>query len=600
MADTPTQEIESRLIKRLLHACVREQLLTHRFEENKLYITLPRDGKTILAENINRFTLDKFRINGDVLLLGQNEYTPLHDIKELMNLIHREMVDHIDPQAWQSFIYEIDNCKMNEAIIAKYVQGYNEQLAVTIRASGYRTLFEYIVNELTLPARFLFFERWAAAGHPYHPCHKTKLGFSLEDYMKFSPEFHGDIHLPLAAIAKEQLTLALEDATLPYATWFAQHFQKTADLYVKKMQALNLNPNDYYPFFVHPWQYENTLTKSFAHLIQQQQFILLPDITIKTKSSLSFRTLIAVDDATQPHIKLPVAIRSTSALRTISSASVYNGPRITKVLRHILRKENYFDHTLHIIHEICGLHINHEELAIEKHLGIIYRENPCTLIKEPAGILPVVVAALTEPSPVTGLPLFIEILQTTVGDELLAAEHYFADYSRIVIQAYLDLFLIYGIALEGHQQNTIAIFKDGRPQFMIARDFGGMCIHKPTFYAHGIPYEPHSDSQTLSDRSIEATNIFLHTVIQYHLGELIILLANHYRVSELVFWKIVKDQLQQRFTALKPKVASQRYKREYHAIMHNDWQLKGLMRMRLRNLYNKFLYIKHKNPLRET
>ena len=77
----------------------------------------------------------------------------------------------------------------------------------------------------------------------------------------------------------------------------------------------------------------------------------------------------------------------------------------------------------------------------------------------------------------TKRPLFIEIQQAATGEALTGAQAYFDDYCRIVIRAYFDLFLLYGIALEGHQQNTIAVFENDYPNYMIARDLGGLRIH---------------------------------------------------------------------------------------------------------------------------
>ena len=107
------------------------------------------------------------------------------------------------------------------------------------------------------------------------------------------------------------------------------------------------------------------------------------------------------------------------------------------------------------------------------------------------------------------------------------------------------------------------------------------------------------DSATISDDRQEVTNKFLHTVIQYHLGELVFCWRNIIRLLKRNSRKIVKANLDMRFQELKSRVDPARWQQEYDAIFNEDWQIKGLMRMRLDNVYTKYIYINLKNPLRD-
>lgn len=595
----PNTHTEKGLIKRLLHACVREQILPHTIKDDSLFIPLKRSQKTLLAKQVRQFNLGKLKINGEIILVNhQQQFTILKDVRQLLDLIHREINDVVEPNQWEQFVNEINNCTENEALVRSFVHNINSQLVKDVNQSSHKNFIDYVTSHYTVEEQLIFFEAWAAKGHPYHPCHKTKLGFSTKAYLKFSPEFNQDIALPLAAIAKSLVHIESEEDIFDYNQWFANKFPQQWKDWCAKLNSKNLSVSDYCPLFIHPWQYENVLTKLFQPIIESKRLQLFKDIVITTKASLSFRTLITKENHQQPHIKLPVAVRSTSAMRTVSPASVQNGPRLGKILRKIFALENNFGQHIQLAYESCGLHINSHPTDIAKHLAIIYRENPSTLVRK--NELPIVVAALFEESPITQLPLFIEIMQAAAGESLKETKDYFDQYCRVVISAYLDLFLLYGIALEGHQQNTIAVFENYLPKYMIARDLGGLRIHAPTLQNMGFDYKPHADSATISNDRQEATNKFLHSVIQYHLGEIALLLAEYYQTSEMVFWKIVKTNIEQRFHYLKDRVAAERWQEEYNAILNDDWQIKGLMRMRLNNVYSKYIYVNHKNPLRDT
>lgn len=591
-------QVEKNLIKRLLHACVREQLLSYTIKDNLLLISLTQSQQTLLAENVRQFNLGKLKIQGEIILVSHNQFTILKSVRQFLNLIHHEIRHHVSREEWEQFVKEIDNCTFNEGLVKKFMNTLNERLANDIVKSKSESLLDYVNTHFTTKDQLIFFETWAANGHPYHPCHKTKLGFSPKAYAKFSPEFNQDIEVPMAAIQKTLMQIENHQDDFDYTSWFIQQFPEEWEKWKTRLNENDVSPNDYYPIFVHPWQYENVLTKLFHHLIDQKQLILFKDIYVVTKASLSFRTMIIKESDTKPHIKLPVAVRSTSAMRTIKPSSVHNGPRLGNILKQILATENNIAKYLKLADEICGLHVKSTVLDLANHLAVIYRRNPATLVN--SNQLAIVVAALFEKSPLTQCPLYIEILQKAVGKGLDEAKAYFDGYCRTVIQAYLDLFLIYGIALEGHQQNAITVFENHRPAFMIARDLCGLRIHAESLKAKGYDFSAHPDSTTISNERQDATNKILHAVIQYHLGELALLLAEHYQTAESDFWFIIKNNIEKRFHEIKDKVDKERWQQEYDAIFVDDWQIKGLMRMRLHDhVSHKHIYIHLKNPLRD-
>ncbi len=590
--------VEQRLMNRLLQAFICEKLLPYTIENDTLSIPLTRLNKTIVADSVQHFNLGKFKINGKVLLNEHDEWVRLDSLSRLLNLIHLELQDEIELDKWNTFVEEVANGLVNDLLVTKFSKEFNINLSASIKNSSCQTFLDYINTHSSLEEKLVFFESWATKGHPYHPCNKTKLGFSRHDYLNYSPEFNPDIYLPLAAVDKSLLHCESESDNLNYNHWFAMTFTQQWSDFQTKLTQLGISENDYSPIFIHPWQFENKITSLFHSLIENKQLILFKDITLLSKPSLSFRTLIVKNDPKKPHIKIPVAVHSTSALRTNSPASVENGPRLTKILKNIFIQEDQLGRHLKLAYESLGLHIKHPDPHVVKHLGIIYRDNPANLMTEKQ--MPIVVASLFEKSPINQLPLFIELIQLSMRDSSLAsAASYFENYCRIVIRPYLHLLLEYGVALEGHQQNTIAVFENYHPVFMVARDLSGMRVHSPTLQSKGFHFDAYPNSETLTNDRADVTNKFLHTVIQYHLGEIVLLLAQHYTVSENLFWKMIRNTIDQCFAELKHKIDPERWQREYRAILEDDWQVKGLLRMRLNNLSKQYIYINHQNPLRD-
>jgi siderophore synthetase component len=588
--------VEVRLIKRILNACIREELLPYELKNNNLTIRLIKCNAKIIVNKVKFFKLSNFKLNGNVLLYMQEEVTKLESISQLIDMLSSELSSMTTVNQWGKFRLEILNCFENELLTVEQSLFIDKCLAKEFANSKHKSFIEFITAKFNIEEQLKFFERWSNSGHPLHPCHRTKLGLTRDEYIKFSPEFEQEIYLPMAAVYQPLMHHeGMPFGNLEYKDWFQIEFAKQYEMWQIKMKKMELCTDNYYPIFVHPWQYDNMIIKMFACLIEDKSLILFNDIAISVQSSISFRTLISQEQEGQPHIKLPVAIQSTSAVRTVSPASVQNGPKLSYILQQILNKENFFSNSIKVAYEMHGLHIN-ENPEIAKHLSIIYRDNPSKLVDY--GYIPIVVAGLFEKVPQTQESLLKDIINNYINNYNGSVINYFTNYVDVVLKAFFDLYLIYGIALEGHQQNTIMVFDNNCcPAYVIVRDLGGMKIHVPTLLKNGLDFKSYPLSSIIAEQEIELTNTFLHAVIQSHLGGVVLLLAEEYNQPEDEFWQVLKDKLINRFNLLRDRVCSLKWQREYSAILEHDWQVKGLMRMRLNDVSNKYVYITLDNPL---
>ncbi len=300
LTDQTALKSSQRLIQRVLQACVREQLLSYTLYEQVLRIDLPRNHKSIVIEQVCRSSLQKFKMKGLVKLVAAKQVVVLTDLRYLLSLLTIELHDLVEPAQWQVFLDEMDNCATHDVLSVRHMKQYNEHLAQTIYRSGQTSLVDFLRAQYSVEQQVVFFEQWAASGHPYHPCHKTKLGFNKQAALKFSPEFNQDITLHLVAIAKTAAHMASLNGDLNYSEWFAQQFPEQWLLWQENLQQHHLLGDDYLPMFIHPWQYENVVKKLFAPLIATKQLLILTDVGLITKASSSFRTLIAKEANGKP------------------------------------------------------------------------------------------------------------------------------------------------------------------------------------------------------------------------------------------------------------------------------------------------------------
>lgn len=85
------------------------------------------------------------------------------------------------------------------------------------------------------------------------------------------------------------------------------------------------------------------------------------------------------------------------------------------------------------------------------------------------------------------------------------------------------------------------------------------------------------------DDALTVREKFLHTTMLCHLAELAVLLALSYGQNEDGYWQILHNISATLFGQLHERCDPHRWEQERHAILHADWPVKSLLRMRLDN-----------------
>src|SRR3990167_122238 len=227
---------------------------------------------------------------------------------ELLNTVKPLLHPPPHPQQWQCFLNEIDNHIANHTLTLYYEEKRHKKMADVLKNAGCDNLCQWVLELSPTADKTLFFEQWASQGHPYHPCNKTKLGFSTEENFHYSPEFGFETNVRLAAIHQDNVHVETVASNFSYLEWFFHIFPQ-----LQKNWSFS---KEYIPFPMHPWQTAHLLPQQFQDLLHSNKFHLLDQVTIPTQPTLSFRTVVP-NGFHPPHIKLPVAIQTTSAMEPV-------------------------------------------------------------------------------------------------------------------------------------------------------------------------------------------------------------------------------------------------------------------------------------------
>ncbi|MFZ0219999.1 MAG: IucA/IucC family protein [Candidatus Aquirickettsiella sp.] len=592
-------EVNKHSLRQLLLAFLREGILPYHYQNATVIFDLQRSNYFMYVTRVKLFSLLRFT-HFDSLILKHKSTSlkqTITDPLKLLDIVKNELESILNMDQWLKFYKEIANHLQN-ALLSTWKKYSVNNLADRSKKKSHLQLNNLLKSPQITANNSLQFEQSVFSGHPYHPCAKTKLGFTTQDTINYSPEFQSKVGIYIAAVQKNYVHIESMQPNVNFTKWFIELFPDAWSNWLEELKKNNLEVEDYIPFPVHPWQvyYFTFISPLFKDYIENKIIVILDKAKIIASPTLSFRTLLPIESINSPYIKLPVAVQATSIVRTLSPISTKNMPRISNVLQKILRKENYFSSRLGLLPESYGLHLKGLNIDEAKHFTVIFRENITKHLA--ANEVAIVVAAFFEKTSMSETNLFIEIMQLSGCLTYQGALTYFLDYTDLVLGSYLDLFLLYGIALEGHQQNTLAILREGKIKRFIARDFDGIEIHAESLKSTGINLDLTENSPYLQKNKDTVRNQLLYTVYQLHLGEIVLLLANYFNCEEKPFWKIVREVTEQRFYALKNRMCPITWKKEFNTILNTHWPVKALLRMRLeKNYLRDGLFSQIVNPL---
>lgn len=573
-----------RALQRLIQALLREEVLSPNFlpgSASGIEVLRLGNDSSLLFKGLASHRMSSWSIDGGLFVQHGNQLPRSIVLpSELLGLLVPLFDEKVAPEVLQRLSQELDNSLTNDAISL----AFHDALSRTLRDTHGRSPDTNMLSKLKASTEInasILLEQWGTTGHPWHPNYKTKLGLSTRQVIEFSPEFEARFDVKLCALHKKFAHVERLTGTPPYrehlCEWVPQ-LQQFDDA----LQRLGLDPGDYLPIPVHPWQATETLPSLFAAEIRDR-LIVLTDIKAFTAwPTMSFRTVLPEGSTTAPMVKLPVGLRLTSVQRTVSPRSACMGPRISALLQSILECEPELGEVLSIVPEELGVHYKspypNDDRA--RHLSVLFRTNPLAKLKE--GELAIPVGSLFTFDH-NDEPLLSHWISLAEGDASPEAACAFLDrYLSASLPSLLGMYLVYGIAFEAHQQNSFMIMgNDLQPSRILIRDFGDIRIDKRTLHRRGLSLKLQDPAMTVYDDSGFVRDKLLHTVFMCHLGELILLISRHWKLAEDMLWKQLHDHVSQCFENVRAKTEPQRWETERRALLEEDWPAKSFLRMRL-------------------
>ncbi|MEB1808462.1 MAG: hypothetical protein LPK26_14420 [Bacillaceae bacterium] len=604
------------IMERMVNALLREGFIQKDQIETQLSQSKPveltfQKGKIIIPI-AEKYSYDRYKLEVNVTFVDHKQTVTevLHPIF-LVELLKEYMEEqNITYTNLEGFQVELADSVANMGLGLLFQETKYEELNAIGHKNNWQTTLE-LVNGLapTDPIfdRALFFEQSCVTGHQLHPCTKSKVGLTIEEIMQYSSEFDQVVELSFVALHKDVVYINPQFEYRQMNEFWSKEYPELYDCFINSCLEKGVNPDEYVVLPVHPWQKEQTIPELYAIELEKGVVFFIDNYRMPTKPTLSVRTVAPISVDKKYHLKLPINVQMTSAVRTISPNSVHNGPELTGIIKTILEREKNFNGTFHVAGEDFGIRFNStiendtNAYHRNKNLSLLIRPNPESLVNEDETVM--VACGLYSPSPVSSRLVVYEIVDQF---HLRRPSHsleenvtsFFKKYIDVVLSGIIPLMTRYGIGLEGHLQNSLIVFKDNEPVKAFIRDLGGVRVYKKRLEQQGVPGTFYPNSVTIGDDFVEMQNKVIHTVFQSHIGELTAHLARQYPIEEQELWDIVREVCIDIFTELKQDgTLREDIEMDMAALFGPTVETKALTIMRLKDDVTDYAYIGVPNPL---
>ncbi|WP_284754391.1 IucA/IucC family siderophore biosynthesis protein [Arthrobacter sp. efr-133-R2A-120] len=378
-----------------------------------------------------------------------------------------------------SFITEFrDTLGIREEMLPVYL----EEISSTLASHAYKqgacrssaALIAGISSDSDPSAGFQAIERSMSEGHPCFVANNGRLGFGILDYHSFAPETGAAVQLQWIAVHRSKAEFTSR-AGLDYRTHFeAELGAATLAGFDAELSANGLDPQDYLLMPVHPWQWDNKLSVTFAAEIAQRHIVHLGTGEDVYQAQQSIRTFFNTSSPEKSYVKTAMSVLNMGFMRGLSPKYMKATPAINDWLQELIENDQELQNRgLAMIRETAaiGYHNHYFEAAsakgspYRKMLSALWRESPLPLLKE--GQQLATMASLLHVD-ADGVP----VVSALIARSGVAPREWLRRYFEAYLVPVVHFLCEYELALMPHGENVILVLEDGVPVRAIMKDIG--------------------------------------------------------------------------------------------------------------------------------
>ncbi|MEU6478925.1 IucA/IucC family siderophore biosynthesis protein [Streptomyces sp. NPDC047017] len=349
---------------------------------------------------------------------------------------------------------------------------YLEEISSTLAGTCYKLTGPRLTSAELANGSFQDIETGMTEGHPCFVANNGRLGFGVHEYLSYAPETASPVRLVWLAAHRSRAAFTA-GAGITYESFLrAELGEETVRRFHGVLTGQGLDPADYLFLPVHPWQWWNKLSVTFAAEVARRNLVCLGEGDDTYLAQQSVRTFFNASHPEKHYVKTALSVLNMGFMRGLSAAYMEATPAINDWLHRLIEGDPVLKETgLTIIRERAAAGYRHLEYerATDRHspyrkmLAALWRESPVPRLQ--GGESLATMAALLHVDH-TGAS-FAGALVERSG---LPPRQWLRQYLRAYLVPLLHSFYAYDLAFMPHGENVILVLEDGAVRRAVFKD----------------------------------------------------------------------------------------------------------------------------------
>ncbi|MPY35557.1 IucA/IucC family siderophore biosynthesis protein [Streptomyces adustus] len=436
------------LVRKALAEFAHERLISPE-PDGDGYAVRSDDGQTVYRFTAVRRALDHWQVDADSITR------------------HRDGVEL--PLAALDFFVEL---KKSLGLSDEILPVYLEEISSTLSGTCYKLTKPQLPSAELARAGFQAIETGMTEGHPCFVANNGRLGFGVHEYLSYAPETASPVRLVWLAAHRSRAAFTA-GVGIEYESFVRQELgEETVERFRARLTGLGLDPADYLFIPVHPWQWWNKLTVTFAAEVARRHLVCLGEGDDEYLAQQSIRTFFNSSHPEKHYVKTALSVLNMGFMRGLSAAYMEATPAINDWLAQLVDSDPVLRSSgLSIIRERAAVGYRHLEYEAatdryspyRKMLAALWRESPVPSLAEGESLA--TMASLVHVDH-EGASIAAALIERSG----LAPAEWLRRYLRAYYTPLLHSFYAYDLVYMPHGENVILVLKDGVVRRAIYKD----------------------------------------------------------------------------------------------------------------------------------
>ncbi|MFF5518275.1 IucA/IucC family protein [Streptomyces coeruleorubidus] len=437
------------LIRKALAEFAHERLITPEATGHGEYVVRSDDGLIQYTFTATVRALDHWQVDADSI-------TRHRDGAEL-------------PLAALDFFIELQkSLGLSDDILPVYL----EEISSTLSGTCYKLTKPKTTAAELARGDFQTIETGMTEGHPCFVANNGRLGFGIHEYLSYAPETASPVRLVWLAAHRSRAAFTA-GVGIEYESFLREELgEETVERFHGVLRDQDLDPADYLLIPVHPWQWWNKLTVTFAAEVARGYLVCLGEGDDEYLAQQSIRTFFNRSSPEKHYVKTALSVINMGFMRGLSAAYMEATPAINDWLAQLIDNDEVLKSTgLSIIRERAAVgyrHLEYEQATdryspYRKMLAALWRESPVPSLKDGESLATMASLVHVDHQGASVAGALIE-------QSGLTPKEWLRHYLRAYFTPLLHSFYAYDLVFMPHGENVILVLKDGVVQRAIYKD----------------------------------------------------------------------------------------------------------------------------------